>query len=282
MRMWQRQAILLAMTCAYGQVWGLDTHPQVSELDHDVEKREVHPHIRNGTRQSIETAVAISITKFQGLCAGTVLSSTIVITAGHCVHQVRNKPENITVIAGEGTLRAYPRTSEFEVKQVTIHPKYRHEEGVELIYDLALLKLSTEMPIGKNSQIAAALLPPPGLTQKGTKVQIGGWGKETAYSGPSPVHLTIDVQLHSDEYCSLAYDEYLSGQMFCAGDSQKTTCEGDSGAGGILLGWGEPVLLGVLSFGTQACRSAAVFQKIEVSLFWIFKETRLRYDIRLL
>ena len=218
-------------------------------------------------------------------CSGTVLSSTLVITAGHCVEHVKNNPEFITVVAGEGDLRSYLKgqaniAEVFTVTKVSVHPKYSFVDGVELIWDMAILHTTTEMPIGTNPNIAAAVLPPPGLKYKGKEVRIGGWGKTNSQSGGSPVHLALDMKLNSDEECLEAHPQYRSGKMICIGHRKKTTCGGDSGSGAILRGWNKPIILGVLSFGNQACRTPGVYQKLEKSLPWIFKETKLRYGIR--
>merc|ERR1712142_1334822 len=117
--------------------------------------------------------------------------------------------------------------------------------------------------------IEAALLPPPRLSHMtGKEVQIGGWGKTRRLSGPSPVHRVNNLKIKSDRECYAAYDlsEYWPSQMFCVGTETSTSCSGDSGSGSIFRGCSKPVILGVLSFGSQLCRKPAVYQRVDSSL----------------
>ena len=112
-------------------------------------------------------------------------------------------------------------------------------------------------------------------------MRVGGWGRYTPNSGASLIHQAIDVMINPDEKCSDTYDvgEYLPSLMFCAGERGQTTCRGDSGSGALFSWNNKKILIGVLSFGTKGCRTASVFQRVEKSLPWIFRETHLRYSI---
>ena len=117
------------------------------------------------------------------------------------------------------------------------------------------------------------------MRHTGKEVRVGGWGRTGAWFSPSLDHRAIDITIMDDEECLNIYNglaEFIPAKMFCAGRKGKTTCGGDSGAGAIFHGWGQPILLGVVSFGTRGCSEASVFPKIEKALPWIFKETKLR------
>jgi hypothetical protein len=169
---------------------------------------------------------------------------------------------------------------------VIIHPHYRHVNGEhgeqeELIWDLAIIKLSSKMPIETNPNMEIAKLPPPGMRHMGKKVQVGGWGRHRPYSGASVIHQPIDLMINSDEKCSDTYDvgEFLPSQMFCAGKRGMTTCRGDSGTAALYIWNNMPIIIRVLSFETKPC-TTTVFQRVEKSLSWIIRETNIRYSIR--
>ena len=280
--MWSKYlVILLALASASGAV----TNHADSDEGYDRVKREFEVHIRNGSPQPMSTAVAIFVkwtdTEPAVLsCSGTILSDDRVITAAHCLEGI--EVDKITVVAGAGDLKNYMMgeeniAKEFSVKKISVHPHYQHLPNEKVVWDLAIMELTTKMPLETNPRMQAAVLPPPGMKITGQEVQVGGWGKQNQYSGISLTHLVINIPINPDEECSNTFEpgEFLRAQMFCAGDGRSTTCRGDSGAGAILRGWKKPIIYGVLSFGTKTCKVPAVFQKIEKSLPWIFKVTKL-------
>jgi chymotrypsin len=221
-------------------------------------------------------------------CAGTILSEEIVLSAGHCFDIPGSYANVTTIVAGVSDLQNYltgaPNIAQvFNVTQVIIHPHYRHVDGEpgeqeELIWDLAIIKLSSKMTIETNPNMEIAKLPPPGMQLMGKKVRVGGWGRHGLYSGASVIHQTIDLMINSDEKCSDIYDvgEYLPSQMFCAGERGMTTCRGDSGAAALYIWNNMSFIIGVLSFGTTGCTTASVFQRVGKSLTWIIRETNIR------
>ena len=211
---------------------------------HYLLKREITPHIRNGTAQFMSTAVSIFL-DHTPVCSGTILSEDTIITAGHCFDSIENletEAGRLDIVAGEGDLISYltgksKYAEELKVKTIHRHPRYEHVVGKKLVWDLAILKLATKIPIGTNPKIDSAILPFKDRSYDGSYVRVGGWGRVSAYSGGSPVHLVIDVNINPDNHCSDQYKpgEFIPSQMFCLGNTTFTTCLGDSGAGDRLI-----------------------------------------------
>jgi secreted trypsin-like serine protease len=266
-----------------------------SEQEHNVTKREIDQQIIGGSAVSMPTAVLILIKPDEvttNSCSGTILSEDIVLSAGHCFDIPGSYANVTTIVAGISDLRNYlfvetNNAQILNVEWVTIHPRYRYIDGgpgeqEELIWDLALIKLSSKMELETNPNMEAVKLPPPGMRHVGKIVQVGGWWRYSPNSGSSLVHQAIDLIINSDEKCSDTYDvgEYLPSLMFCAGERGQTTCRGDSGSGALFNWNNKQILIGVLSFGTKGCKTASVFQRVEKSLPWIFRETNIRCSFR--
>lgn len=260
--------------------------------------------IIGGTPQFSPSAVSIFLNHFPS-CSGTILDPRFVITAAHCfdvpgeydeqgyIKNYKNNGQPVTKIrihAGVSDLTSQGGI-DVGVKKVTIHPNYERIFNVDqsdprksretLHFDLAILELDTMLTL--SDKIQAAELPPHGINYTNSKVKAGGWGiitKRSRATMPSKDHLVIDVPINPDDTCRAAYPhpyEYEKSQMFCIGDSDKTTCAGDDGTAAIYTIGDRKIILGVLSYGGRICNTPGVFHKIEVSKYWILHVTQLRY-----
>jgi secreted trypsin-like serine protease len=86
--------------------------------------------------------------KFQ--CAGSILSSTWILTAAHCFAIINNSgakvfqinPSDVTVYAG--SINRYEENQLRRVAKIYLHPKF---DESNFINDIALLKLSSALPM---------------------------------------------------------------------------------------------------------------------------------------
>ncbi|KJZ74975.1 hypothetical protein HIM_05706 [Hirsutella minnesotensis 3608] len=180
-------------------------------------------------------------------CGGSLLDSSTVLTAAHCVPK-KNNPGILIVKAGLD--RTKPEV-EARVQSYKTHPQYNPQYKPEVGYysdDIAVLKLST--PIEKSETISYAMLPPNGSDPLGGSSAItAGWGSqfdggnyaEKLRKASMPVKerkVCVDVDI-------LHYAENMTN-VVCAGGNGQNVCHTDSG--GPLVDEKTGQLIGVTSW----------------------------------
>ncbi|MGZ4271435.1 MAG: S1 family peptidase [Solirubrobacteraceae bacterium] len=189
------------------------------------------------------------------LCSGTLISPTVVLTAGHCgsitgdaVATPASWPAALIDVrigsnkSGQG--------EKVPVAKAIVEPSYLATSG----YDVTLLQLSrpaAEAPTKVAGSSEGSLWTP------GTSEQIVGWGT-TSEGGSLPDTLQkASVPIVTDSGCGQAYSDFDAGTMVCAGYPQggTDTCQGDSG--GPMFGHttlGALKVVGATSYGEGCAR----------------------------
>lgn len=170
------------------------------------------------------------------LCGGSVLDTTHVITAAHCVYDETNGdvtlPSDVTVRAG--TLQSDPYAADGQTRSVTavaVDPAY---DPNTFNNDAAVLTVSPAFSFGPTVQpidLVDAGFPTPSI---GTgDLRVSGWGTTGAvepgkpnYSKASPVLKRTTVQ--SAGGCT-NYIGFNPAVQVCAGGAGTDACQGDSG-----------------------------------------------------
>jgi secreted trypsin-like serine protease len=213
----------------------------------------------------------------QFLCSGTLVSSNVVLTAGHCganeTTGVADTPSGYRIVTN--TLDWDDATGRVisGVSQVDVNPNFN---PTTLYGDAALLVLSAPVtsptiPLWTSGQFAA-----------GTGATIAGWGDE--YSGQLSATTTLQwapTVLQNTTYCTNEADgayDYDSDTELCAVNPPyyaTATCNGDSG-GPLLADNSEGVLveIGLTSAGPTDCNTdtADFFTAVEPIASWIETE----------
>jgi V8-like Glu-specific endopeptidase len=192
-------------------------------------------------------------------CTGTVVSSNLVLTAGHCAQDDATgavRPvSGFLVATGRPDLANQGAGQVSAVSRVVVYPGYDRasHDG-----DAALLQLSTPtsvpaMQLANSGQSA--------LWQPGTTVAIAGWGLTSGSAGASaPTHVQW-ATTHTQSPIVCTADALLAGTTFdpngqlCAADAptyQTGTCLGDSG-GPMIADYAsaDPVEVGITSWGVS-------------------------------
>jgi hypothetical protein len=193
-------------------------------------------------------------------CGGSILDTTHVVTAAHCVEGL-GFPGNIDIIAGTDNLDAPPAPprQRLDVSAINIHPGY---DPVSARNDAALLTLASPLSFGPSVQpIALASTTPPA----GTSALVTGFGT-TTFEGPVSATLLgtqVNLVADGDATCAGAYGLSPDDQavMLCAAAPDKDSCQGDSG--GPLVAGG--VLIGLVSFGEECAKLGFAGVYAEVS-----------------
>jgi V8-like Glu-specific endopeptidase len=191
------------------------------------------------------------------LCSGTLVSSNVVLTAGHCAVDessgVTRAASGYRVVTGVVDWTDAAQRTVSAVSRVVVNPGFAVSGGVP-INDAALLILSSPV---RQSPIA---LWGTGQVEAGERATIAGWG-ETFAGQPAPQTLLqwAHTVLQSPSYCQQFNPAFQPSRQLCvvnAPSYDTATCNGDSG-GPLLATDADKQLLeiGITSVGPANCNT---------------------------
>jgi secreted trypsin-like serine protease len=208
-----------------------------------------------------------------GLCTGTVVAPTLILTAGHCAENLRTGAPNAASgyrVWTEGAGGTAPEGQISTVSGVIVYEGFRRkvDDG-----DAALLVLTTPTTapaIALSSSGAGPL-------RAGSTVTMAGFGN-TFYGQQAPtraLHRAATV-VQGDRWCERNAPPFYASEEICTIDAPSYTtgvCFGDSG--GPLLSTdassGEPVEVGIAVhvYGKCSTRHPSVFTRVDRIAAWV-------------
>lgn len=228
-----------------------------------------------------------------GLCGGSLISRTHVITAGHCTqikesgskrNYTKFKPENFKVILGDHKRNEKDKyEEERNVKHITYSSRFNipDEEGSR--YDYAILTL--DKPVKFNNYIQPACLPYEPLNIKANTichvvgVGITKFDKAGSHEFAKAIQ-KMRIRRTSCKSWGFKHDD-RSRHCFTKFGAKGDTCGGDSGGPVLCLDhknrW---TLMGMVSYGAEACDGSettgwvAVYSRIQAMLGLIRKDSQ--------
>jgi trypsin len=191
-------------------------------------------------------------------CGGSLVDSTTVVTAAHCMGGLLGIPlvdDLLSIVLSSpvhvllGTNHLSSGGESIEATEIFVHPDYDGD------HDVAVLKLASP-----SSQTPIALAQPgqEALWASGVIATAAGWGATSEGGSGSDALLEVDLPIISDADCAAHYGSSTDGATeLCAGHAAggKDTCQGDSG-GPLMVpdGTGGLLLAGVVSWGDGCAR----------------------------
>lgn len=174
-------------------------------------------------------------------CGGSIISSTFILTAAHCVDS-RSNPSLWSVRVGSSKHNSGGEI--IKVKKVIPHSQY---VSWNVDYDFALLELEVPIDLNKKKQIVE-LEDQQTKTADGTVCKVSGWGTTQMPWESTTMLRMVRVNVVDQEECETAYEKIgiITPRMICAGikEGGKDSCQGDSG--GPLLAEKSNKLIGVV------------------------------------
>lgn len=181
----------------------------------------------------------------QLICSGVLITSTIVVTAAHCLHpHVTGVPaDELAVVFGESLDAGQTR---IDVTDGAYHPAW-HQDDPESANDIGAVRLALPAPVDP-----IALGPGPAAGEDVVLVGYGDTGRTITSSGTKRSGTAV-VAAIGDSWFRMDRD---------ADHHSATTCSGDSGGATLAVSDGVEVLLGVHSRGD--CETAVWNERVDV------------------
>lgn len=212
----------------------------------------------------IISAIKLNETKtVYGNCGGSIISSTFVMTAAHCVkNSVSNK-----VVMGFYTVDDLRGAIAYPVKSIRIHEEYNSTARTK---DIALIELSKEI---KFTDFIKPIQFSCNYTQPDILTVVAGTGITSDADRKSSTSLQwTNLTTISNEQCTKTFASIETSNLCAVGKERKGSCQGDSGTAIIREVNGTQIQVGVLSWGViNGCERGypSVYARLSDNIDWI-------------
>ncbi|UJR26316.1 hypothetical protein I4U23_007654 [Adineta vaga] len=209
-------------------------------------------------------------------CTGSIISSTAILTAAHCLNG--RSPNQIQILARAHDLRQF-NGERYDVDRWFNHPEYRYNNSIHL-NDIAVIKIRHVFA----SDLQPCCLPTMQSSiypRAQTSAVVSGWGKlnsrPNTRNSPTLQHVVMPIVDEQNIKCRESIVD--TARQLCAGYNHLPidTCSGDSGSPLLVVEYnnqkqGHFVATGIVSYGNSQCDtsiSSGIYTRVGFYLPWI-------------
>lgn len=227
---------------------------------------------------NLQVGIVVTIETGRGsFCGGSVLSTTAVLTAAHCVKRV----DRIELIFGAQLIKENESNQQTRILPGTSAVLHESYSSLSSRADIALVLFHKD-PLEFNDFVQPLRLPSVsdvGESFSGRHAMVSGWGKDSDdATSISPALKFVEVDVVPNFVCWRYYFPVLRTSNICTnGSSGRSTCNGDSGSPLVVTDKdGQRTLIGIVSFGsTFGCEKGfpSVYTRVTSFIDWISTKT---------
>jgi secreted trypsin-like serine protease len=162
-------------------------------------------------------------------CGGSLISSTWVMCAAHCVEGYTTQPQRFHLKIGTYDYHDNTEPGEIvaNVSRIVIHPMYHQPK--QFSHDMSLLQLAAPVTMTDHIQPVCLPMNVDNIVVEGQPCFVTGWGA-TSEGGPVSSKLRqVIVPFLNQSHCIQEYPNQIDNTMLCAGRRGVDSCQGDSG-----------------------------------------------------